>query len=115
MDCGTPTAILLTINLLLKSIILTLGASFLGLELKDFYLNTPTDRPEFFRINVRNFPEDVIEHYKLREKVDDKGFLYIKCVCGMYGLPHAGTISHKLLRKRLRKHSYRLIDKTPGF
>ena len=33
MDCGTPTAITLTIKLLLNSTISTLGANFLGLDL----------------------------------------------------------------------------------
>ena len=41
MDCGTPTASLITVKLLLNSVISTLGAKFLGLDLKDFYLNTP--------------------------------------------------------------------------
>ena len=40
MDCGTPTASLLTINLLLNSIISTSGEKFLVLYLKGLYLNT---------------------------------------------------------------------------
>ena len=47
IDCGTPTANLLTVKLLLNSIISTPGAKFLGLDLKDFYLNTPMEQPEF--------------------------------------------------------------------
>ena len=86
MDCVTPTAILLTIKLLLNSIISTLGARFLGLDLKYFYLKTPINQPEFLRIKLRNFLEDFIKHYKLKEKVDNKDFVYIKFVCKMYGL-----------------------------
>ena len=77
MDCGTPTASLLTVKLLLNSIISTPGAKFLGLDLKDFYLNTPMKRPEFLRMKIDTFPEDVIEHYKLQEKVDANRFLFI--------------------------------------
>ena len=73
----------------------------MGLDLNDFYLNTPMERPEFLRIKLSNFPEDVIEHYKLQEKVKKKGFVYVKYVCGMYGLPHAGIIAQKLLEERL--------------
>ena len=58
---------------------------------------------------------NVIEHYKLQEKVDDKGFVYVKCISGMYGLPHAGIISHKLLEEWIEKHGYQQSDKTPGF
>ena len=47
MDCGTPTANLLTVKLLLNSVISTPGAKFLGLDLKDFYLNTPMERLKF--------------------------------------------------------------------
>ena len=109
------TAIILTIKLLLNSIISTQGAKFLGLDLNDFYLNTPTDRPEFFCIKLSNFPKDVIKNYKLREKVDDKGFVYVKCIRRMYGLPHAGIIAQKLLKERLENNGYRQSDKTPGF
>ena len=28
-------------------------------------------------------PDDVIEHYKLKNKVDSKGFVYVKFVKGM--------------------------------
>lgn len=46
-----------------------------------------------FADKMANFPKDVIEHYKLDKLVDAKGNLYIKCVKGMYGLPHAGIIA----------------------
>jgi hypothetical protein len=43
-DCGTPTANLLTVKLLLNSIISTPNAKFMTLDLKDFYLMTPMKR-----------------------------------------------------------------------
>ena len=115
IDCGTPTASLLTVKLLLNSVLSTPGAKFMCLDLKDFYLNTPLARPEFLRLRLANFPEDVIEHYGLREKVDAKGYIYVKCVRGMYGLPHAGIIAQELLEKRLEKHGYYQSKTTPGF
>ena len=39
-DCGTPTADLLTMKLLLNSTISTLGAKFFTLDIKNFSLNT---------------------------------------------------------------------------
>ena len=63
------------------------------LDIKYFYLNTPMERPEYTRMNIKNFPKDVIDHYKLMDLVDAKGNLYVKCVKGMYGLPHAGIIA----------------------
>lgn len=115
MDCGTPTASLLTVKLLLNNVISTDGAKFMSIDIKDFYLNTSIDRPEFLRMNIKNFPDDVIKHYNLLDKVDAKGNLYIKCVSGMYGLPHAGIIAQRLLEERLNKAGYYQSDQTSGF
>ena len=115
IDCGTPTANLLTVNLLLNSIISTPRAEFLGLDLKDFYLNTPMNRPEFLRMKLDNTPKDVIAQYDLHKKVDKKGFVMIRVEKGMYGLPYAGIIAQNMLSKRLEEHGYRKSDKTPGF
>ena len=85
------------------------------MDLKDFYLNTPMDRPEFLRMKLDNFPEDVIKQYGLMDKVDAKGFVILRVEKGMYGLPYAGIIAQKLLIERLEKHGYAQSDKTPGF
>ena len=45
-NVSTPTANLLTVELLFNNIISTPGTYFLGLNLKDFYL-TSMDRPEY--------------------------------------------------------------------
>ena len=46
-DTGTPTADLPTIKLLANSIVSTKKAKMVTIDLKDFYLNTPMERPEF--------------------------------------------------------------------
>ena len=115
MDCRTPTASLFTVKMLLNSVISTKGAKFMTLDIKDFYLNTPLAKPEYLRLKMSNFPQDVIDHYKLKDKVDQKGNLYAKAAKGMYGLPHAGIIAQKLLEERLNKVGYHQSDKTPGF
>ena len=40
-DCGTPTVDLTTAKLLLNSIVSTLYAKFMTIDIKDFYLHTP--------------------------------------------------------------------------
>jgi hypothetical protein len=42
-NCGTPTADLLTVKLLLNSIISTQYAKFMTFDIKDYYLMTPMD------------------------------------------------------------------------
>ena len=87
----------------------------MGIDLKYFYLNTPMERTEYIRMKLENFPDDVIEQYKLPEKVDEKGFVITRVEKGMYGLPYAGIIAQELLEKRLEKHDYKQSTTTPGF
>ena len=91
-DCSTPTANLLTVIILINSIVFTPGANVLGLNLKDLYLNTPMDCPEYLKMKLANFPDDVIVHYTLNEKATKDGFIFCKICNGMYGLPHARRI-----------------------
>ena len=51
-DCGTPTANLLTVKLMLNSIISTPNAKFMTINLKDFYLNIPMSQYEYFRMKM---------------------------------------------------------------
>ena len=64
----------------------------------------------------KNFdmPEDVIEHYCLREKALADGFVYVAVSKGMYGLPQAGIIAQQLLEERLGKEGYSQSKFTPG-
>ncbi len=62
-DCGTPTANLLTVKLLLNSIISTPNAKFMTLNLKDFYLMTLLKRYEYFCMKLDLFPQDIIDKY----------------------------------------------------
>ncbi len=64
-NAGTPTANLITVKLLINSIILTTGAKFMTMDIKDFYLNTPTARYEYMQLKLSDMPDNVIEHYNL--------------------------------------------------
>merc|ERR1712115_330883 len=66
-------------------------------------------------MKLSHFPEDVIDHYKLKDKVDEKGNLYIHVEKGMYGLPQASKIANKLLEERLKQFDYEQSTVTPGF
>ena len=78
IDCGTPKANLLTVKLFFNSVVSTPGAKFLELDLKDFYLNTPVDCPDFLQMKLDNFPDDVTKLYNLMDKVDTKGFVILQ-------------------------------------
>ena len=114
-DCGTPTADLLTVKLMFNSIISTPNAKFMTIDIKDFYLMTPMDRFEYFRMKLELFPQDIIEEYGLRDKVDTDGNVFCEVRRGMYGLPQAGIIAQELLTKRLHQAGYRQSTVTPGY
>ena len=57
------------------------------LDIKNFYLNTPLARYEYFWLKLSNFPDDVTEEYNLKEKTTKDGFVYVEVRKCMYGLP----------------------------
>ena len=76
------------------------------MDISNFYLMTPLLRPEYIRVKLIDLPEEIIQEYKLREKANKKGCIFLKVVKGMYGLPQAGLLANQLLEKRLNKHGY---------
>ena len=84
------------------------------MDIKDFYLNTPMARYKYMRLCIADMPEDVIEHYNLRDKATPDGYVYCQIQNRMYGLPQARIISQQLLKERLGKHGYCQSKTTPG-
>ncbi len=76
---------------------------FLGIDLANFYLNTPMADPEYMRLRLDIIPEEIIIKYNLRDRVDEEGWVYVEICKGMYGLPQAGIIANQLLEKRRPK------------
>jgi hypothetical protein len=69
------------------------------------YLETPLDRYEYMRMPLDLFPDNIVNHYDLKRKAKN-GFVYMEIRRGMYGLPQAGILANKLLKKRLALHGY---------
>jgi len=76
------------------------------LYISNFYLMTPLKRPEYIRAKIDDLPKEIINEYKLQEKVNRQGMVCIKVTKGMYGLPQAGLLANNLLEQRLNKHGY---------
>lgn len=60
MDCGISTASLLIVKIRINNVISTQDAKFMVIDIMDFYLNTPLERPEYIRLKTTNFTDDVI-------------------------------------------------------
>ena len=82
-------------------------------DVKNFYLNTPLEEPEYMKIKVDLIPTEFLSKYNLQHKVY-KGFIWIRIVKTMYGLPQAGKLSNNLLRSRLATDGYYELPHTPG-
>jgi hypothetical protein len=84
------------------------------IDVKNFYLGTPLDRPEYLRFHLDLIPEEIKIAYNLYELADENGYVYAEINKGMYGLPQAGLLANKLLENHLNKHGYYQHRHTPG-
>ncbi len=76
----------------------------LHFDLKYFFLNMPMEQPEYMQMNLSNLPQQFLDLYDLTKIAEDNGNVYIKVKKGMYGLPQAGILAHRLLEQWLNEH-----------
>jgi hypothetical protein len=105
-EVATPAAEMLVAKMLFNSVISMKSAQFMTMDISNFYHMTPLHHPEFIQIKLTDIPDKVIKEYKLREIATKNGSIFIRAKRGMYGLPQAGLLANKLLKKRLNKHRY---------
>jgi hypothetical protein len=65
------------------------------------------------RVAFALFPPWIIDQYDLANKVH-KGHIYVEMRCAVWGLPQAGILANKLLKKRLAPHRYFECTHMPG-
>lgn len=117
-DVSAHTADLTTIKLLLNATI-SENAHFATVDIKDFYLGTELERPEYMRITRPQLPQDIIDRYQLEDlfhrgvnRRDD--CVMVEIVKGIYGLPQAGRLAQEKLVKLLAANGYRSTANTPS-
>ena len=96
-----------------NSVLSTEGAKYMCLDIKNFYLSVPLDRFEYMKIPLALFPKWTSNQYDLTKHALN-GFVYLEMRRAVWGLPQAGILANKLLRKRLRPHGYYECANTPG-
>ena len=111
---STETAEITTVKALINSTLSKPKGKFCCFDVKNFYLGTPMDRPEYARVHRTDIPQEIIDAYNLEDKFDEKGYVFIRIDRGMYGLPQAGFIANKQLEKFLGRHGYYKKGRTPG-
>ena len=112
-ELTTRTADLTTAKIMWNSVVSTPGAKYACFDIKNFYLGTPLDRYEYMKMPIALIPAHIIKQYKLIPK-SKNGYVYMEIRKGIYGLPQAGILANKLLKKILKPHGYYEVPDTPG-
>ena len=60
-DVGTPTGSLELVKLVINCVLSRRDARFADFDVRNFYLTTPMDRPNFFRICLVDIPKEFIK------------------------------------------------------
>lgn len=104
------TADLVTVKLLLHSVVSDrsskqLPAKFATLDIEDFFLGTPLDRPEYVNIASKYIPQATLDAHALTPFLRNNSVLFRVDKC-MYGLPQAAYLSNKHLVTHLATADY---------
>lgn len=113
-ETSTEVAALETVKIHLNSVISTKGAKYACVDVRNFYTNSRLDEPEFMRIHIDDFTEEVIKEYNVMEYLDEDGYVYCQIDGCMYGLSQAGKIANDDLKKILEPHGYYPSKRTSG-
>ena len=68
-DVATPTTDMLAAKILFNSVISTVGARFMTMDISNFYLNTPLKHPEYIRMKINDIPAEIVTEYKLQDLI----------------------------------------------
>ena len=77
LDAGSPAADMLETKILINSTISDAhkGARFMSTDIKDFFLASPMDKPEYMRVKYDKIPEDIKQRYNLQDKVTQSNYV----------------------------------------
>ena len=107
-DSGSSATDLLETKILFSSVISDArnnGAKFLSMDLKDMFLHTPMQRPEYMKVYLKYFPDDIIQQYALND-LNHNGYIYIKIKKGVYCLKQASALAYQNLTQMLTDGGY---------
>ena len=112
-ELSVRTADINTAKLHWNSVVSTKDAEYMCLDIKFFYLTAALEYFEYMRIPLELFPSWIIQQYNLATHVY-KGFVYIEMRRAVWGLPQAGILANRRLRRKLAPFGYFECVNTPG-
>jgi len=81
------------------------------LDIKNFYLTAALDYYEYMKIPLALLPEWIKNNLDTNAR---DGFVFLEIGRAVWGLPQAGILANKLLRKQLKPHGYYECVNAPG-
>jgi len=76
------------------------------MNISNMYLNTPLNDLQYMRFHIDLIPEEVIEEYNLRDKLNKDGWLYCGIQKAIYGLKERNKLANVQLQKVLANRGY---------
>ena len=104
-DFTTPTIDIKTDKLIFRSVLSTKNAKCMCSDIANFYLNNPKDRNRYIKLPLENFPDEIIQPYKIQD-LAHKRFVYVEIQKGVYGLLQSGKNPNDKLKVHLEKIGY---------
>ena len=112
-ELSVRSADITTAKLHWNSVISTKDARYMCLDLSLFYLSAALEYYEYMKIPFALFPPWIVEQYNLAQHAKN-GMVHIEMRRAVWGLPQAGILANKKLRRKLAPHGYHEHENTPG-
>ncbi len=96
-----------------NSVISTKDARYMCLDIKNFYLTAALEYYEYMKMPLTLFPTWIVEQYDLNKHALH-GFVHLEMQRAVWGLPQAGILANKCLRRKLAPLRYYESTHTPG-
>ena len=98
---------------MMNSVLSRKGAKFITYDIRNYYLETPLDCPEYVKIKLTDIPHEFIDEHNLHDYVHE-GWVYFEIRNGVYGILQSGSLANDQLETCLLKHDYYQCPQTPG-
>jgi hypothetical protein len=112
-ELSIRTADINTAKLHWNSVISTDEALYTCLNIGNFYLTAALEYFEYMQILLASFPIWIVEQYDLKKHVLNE-FVHLEMRRAIWGLPQAGILANKQLRRKSAPFGYYECINTPG-
>jgi hypothetical protein len=82
------------------------------INIKSFYLSAALQYYKYMKIPYALFPQWIIKQYELDKHIQN-GYIYLELRRSVWGLPQAGILANKSLKRKLAPFGYHKCKNTP--